>query len=481
MAAAKTLGFADLFFYAASMALSIRWISVAAAAGPASLWIWVLAVVVFSGPLIVATAELTTRFAGEGGVYVWTEEAFGQFWGFLCGWLYWTSNLPFFSGLLVFMLNLLALAIGPPGLVLIATPWLFTAVAVVLSVAVGALHYVGLGTGKWLSNVGGTSNIVLVALLTAVGALVVARQGSATDFAHARYAPPLDANGPILWATMVFAVGGSEALAFLRNDVRGGMRTILAVLAAVALLQVAFYVTGTASMLAILTPQGATRLSGLPDALVLGFKTLGLASFAPLALIGGFLCSLGSYSAWFGVAARLPFAAGIDHVLPPAFGRRDPRSGAPVVAIAVQTVIVALIVVLSQAGDTLKGAYDFLVAMSVLSYTLPFLFLFAVFLTLQVRAPRSGAPPPADAWRTPGGRGVALAIGVVGMTATVVAVLCTLVPSPDARNQLWEAAKLVFASAVLIVSGVAAYALAKRRAARSKLIDRPPMPKADIR
>jgi amino acid transporter len=465
MAAKKTLGFADLFFYAASMALSIRWISVAAAAGPASLWIWLLAVVVFSGPLIVATAELTTRFAGEGGVYVWTEEAFGQFWGFLCGWLYWTSNLPFFSGLLVFMLNLLALALGPPGKVLIATPWLFTAAAVAVAIAVGGLHYLGLGTGKWLSNVGGTSNIVLVALLALVGGLVFARQGSATDFAHARYAAPLDANGAILWATMVFAVGGSEALAFLRNDVRGGMRTILIVLAAVALLQIAFYVTGTAAMLAILTPQAATRLSGLPDALVLGLKTLGLGALAPLALIGGFLCSLGSYSAWFGVAARLPFAAGIDHVLPPAFGRRDPRSGAPVVAIAVQTVVVVLIVVLSQAGDTLKGAYDFLVAMSVLSYTLPFLFLFAVFLAVQVRTPRSGAAP-ADAWRTPGGRGVALAIGAVGMAATLVAVLCTLVPSPDAKNQLLEAAKLVFASAVLIVSGVAAYALAKRPARR---------------
>ena len=132
------------------------------------------------------------------------------------------------------------------------------------------------------------------------------------------------------------------------------------------------------------------------------------------------------------------------------------------VAIAVQTVIVALIVVLSQAGDTLKGAYDFLVAMSVLSYTLPFLFLFAVFLTVQVRAPRSGAAP-ADAWRTPGGRPAALAIGAVGMTATVVAVICTMVPSPDAKNQFWEAAKLVFASAVLIFSGVIAYALAKRR------------------
>ena len=64
---------------------------------------------------------------------------------------------------------------------------------------------------------------------------------------------------------------------------------------------------------------------------------------------------------------------------------------------------------------------------------------------------------------------MALAIGAVGLTATVVAVLCTLVPSPDAKDQMGEMLKLVFASAVLIFSGVAFYAAAKWRAgARAK-------------
>ena len=459
-APARTLGFGDLFFYAASVALSIRWISVAAAAGPASLWIWGLAVVVFSGPLIVATAELTGRFPGEGGVYTWTGEAFGPFWGFVCGWLYWMSNLPFFSGVLVFMLNLLALALGPAGKPMLTEPWLFTAIAVALSIAVGALHYVGLGTGKWLSNIGGASNFVLIGLLAATAIGVGLKQDSATDFAHASYRPPLDANGAILWATMVFGVAGSEALAFMRNDVRGGMRTILAVLATIAAVQIVFYLAGTGSILAILSPQAATRLSGLPDALILGLKTLGLGPVAPLVLIGAFLCALGSYSAWFGVGARLPFAAGIDAYLPASFGRRDPRSGAPVVSIAVQTAIVAVIVVISQAGDTLKVAYDFLVSMTVLSYTLPFLFLFAVFLAVQRRAPPDGA------WRMPGGPKAALAVGAIGLAATIVAVACTLVPSPDAKDQLGEMLKLVGASAVLTFSGMAFYAAAKWRARR---------------
>jgi amino acid transporter len=467
---AKSLGFGDLFFYAASMALSIRWISVAAAAGPASLPIWGLAIVVFSMPLIVATAELTTRFTREGGLYDWTGETLGPFWGFLCGWLYWACNLPFFSAMLVYMLNLAALALGPAGKPLLDHPPLFMAAAVGLSALIGGLHYLGLGTGKWLSNIGGFSAFALIGCLVLVGAAVAARHGSATNFARASYAPPLNADGAILWATMVFGVGGTEALAFLRNDVQGGMKTILGVLAVVALVQLAFYICGTGAMLLLLSPADATRLSGLPDALILGLRTLGHARLAPLVLLGGFLCLAGSYSAWFGVAARLPFAAGIDAFLPAAFGRRDPKSGAPVTAIAVQTAIVAAIVVLSQAGDTLKGAYDFLVAMSVLSYTLPFLFLFAVFLTVQGRA------FPADAWRTPGGAGWARAIGGVGLAATVVAVACTLVPSPDARNPLLEMAKLVFASAVLILSGVAVYVVARRRQRLRQIVPVEPAP-----
>jgi len=456
-APARTLGFGDLFLYAASVALSIRWISVAAAAGPASLPLWGLAVLLFGAPLVLATAELTGRFAGEGGIYAWTGGAFGPFWGFLCGWIYWTSNLPFFAGLLVFMLSLLAPALGPASRELAGNPTLFTAAALGLAVLVGAAHYVGLGAGKWLSNVGGASNFILVGLLAMTAIGVGLRHGSATDFSHADYRPPLDLAGATLWGTMVFGVGGPEALALIRNEVRGGMRTILGVLATVAVFQIVFYVVGTGSILVILTQQGATRLSGLPDAIILGLKTLGLGSLAPAVLIGGFLCALGSYSAWFGVAARLPFAAGVDAVLPKAFGRRDPRTGAPHAAIAVQTAVVVAILLISQAGETLRAAYDFLVAMTVLSYTLPFLFLFAVYVAMQWRVV---AP---EIWRTPGGPRVATAIGVVGLAATLTAVGGTLVPSPDAKDPAGEVVKLVVASAVLVLSGVAFYVAARRR------------------
>ncbi len=459
---AKPLRFWDLALYAVAMTLSLRWLSVAAAVGPASLPMWVAAVIGFMAPLVIATAEMAGRFEGEGGIYIWTREAFGPFAGFLCGWLYWTCNIPFFSGLLVFIVNVLAMAAGPKTLAVMQNPALFMGAALLISIAVAAMHLMGLVMGKWISNLGAAAVVGLLLILVAAGAVLAIKPGPATDFIHASYAPPLTADGAILWGTMVFAFGGPEALAFLRNDVEGGMRQILKVLAAVGALLTVSYITGTSAILSILTPVQATRLSGVPEALSQALNRLGMGGLAPACLLLLALALLGGYSSWFGVAARLPFAAGVDNFLPAAFARRHHKTGAPVAAILAQSAAVIVLVVFSEisqaGGASLKSAYDFLVAMTVISYTLPFVFLFAVYLKVQER------PAPADAWTLPGGARGARTIGWMGLAVSISAILCTVVPSADVMDKRAYVLKLVIASAVLILWGVLVYIWGARRA-----------------
>jgi amino acid transporter len=295
------------------------------------------------------------------------------------------------------------------------------------------------------------------AILMAAAFVTVRDTGPATDFVHASYQPPLNADGAILWATMVFAFGGAEALAFLRGDIHGGVGKIVRVLVVVGILLVIGYGLGTSSMLAILTPEQTTRLSGVPEALRMAFVRLGAPELGrPAVLLLG-LSMLGGFSAWYGVAARLPFVIGVDRYLPAAFARKNPKTGAPTVSILVQTLAVVVLVLLSQAGAGLKAAYDFLVQMTVLSYTLPFLFLFAVYVVVQKRR------APEGEWSAPGGRGVARLIGWVGFVVTLSAVLCTLVPSPSEPDKQLAITKLVVASAVLILGGVPIWAVAKLR------------------
>src|SRR5437867_2540631 len=69
---------------------------------PSSLFIWILGCIGYFIPLVFCVLELSSRMPDEGGIYVWTKHAFGEFAGFMTGWMYWTANLPYYPGLLYF-------------------------------------------------------------------------------------------------------------------------------------------------------------------------------------------------------------------------------------------------------------------------------------------------------------------------------------------------------------------------------------------
>ena len=56
----------------------------------------------FYTPLALSVLELSSRYPNEGGLYVWSKRAFGDFSGFMSAWTYWTSNLPYFPAVLYF-------------------------------------------------------------------------------------------------------------------------------------------------------------------------------------------------------------------------------------------------------------------------------------------------------------------------------------------------------------------------------------------
>ncbi|MCZ6827509.1 MAG: amino acid permease, partial [Gammaproteobacteria bacterium] len=99
----RTLGVTDLVFLYIAAILGIRWLSTAAQMGPSSLVLWLFAVVIFFIPSGLAVMELSSRDAGEGGIYLWAKAAFGEHHGFIVGWTYWINNLFYFPGLLLFI------------------------------------------------------------------------------------------------------------------------------------------------------------------------------------------------------------------------------------------------------------------------------------------------------------------------------------------------------------------------------------------
>jgi amino acid transporter len=455
----RVLGFRDLFLFYLVTGFSIRWVATAAAAGPSALVIWAIAALGLFVPLVFAVLELSSRYPEEGGIYVWSKRAFGPFAAFITGWTYWGSNLPFFPGLLYFgAANVLFIG-GREWQSLSTNSGYFIAVSLAgLAVAV-TVNVVGLNIGKWLTNIGAIASWIPAILLIVLGALSWSRSGSATPMNPHAFVPSTSLKDLIFWSTIAFAFGGVESASTMGDEIQDARRTVpRAVLTAGVAMTLLYSVTTLCVLLALPKDQ-VSGLQGIMQAIQAMTVKVGAGWLAPVAAALVTLNALGGVGGWFAATARLPFVAGLDRFLPPAFGRLHPRWRTPYVALLVQAGIAALFVFLGQAGTSVHGAYDALVSMGIIAYFIPFLFMFAAMIVLQ----REPAGP--GVIRVPGGKVVAVSLAGLGFTVTAVSIVLACVPPDDEPNKMFAVAKVVGSSLTLVGIGAAVYALGRRRAA----------------
>jgi amino acid transporter len=152
---------------------------------------------------------------------------------------------------------------------------------------------------------------------------------------------------------------------------------------------------------------------------------------------------------------------GINHYLPSIFGRIHPRWKTPYVSLISYGLAGILFGLLSQAGTSVRGTYDLLVSMSVITYFIPYLFLFAAMIRLQSRS----SPP--GAIRLPGGKRFAIPLACMGFFSTTAAIILSLFPTEDERNPGAALAKIVVMTLVLLLGGFAVYRRGQRSIIRA--------------
>ena len=446
-----TMGFRDLLLFYVVTGFSLRWIAEAAGAGPSALVIWVLACVGFYVPLVCCVLELSSRFPDEGGIYVWNKRAFGGFAGFLTGWLYWTSNLPYFPSLLLFTVINAAVLTGARGAHLATMPaYAIGASLVGLALAVGP-NVAGLSIGKWVHNAGAIGLWVPAMLLIVLSFVIWGRYGSATSLAPSAFVPSVHIKDMIFWSTIAFSVTGVESASMMGDEIRDPRRNIPRALIAAGIVVTSVYILSTLALMIIL-PAGDIRIvDGLTTATLTATSRLGVPALALVVAVLILVSGVGQAGAWFAAAGRLPFVAGLDRYLPAAFGRVHPRWGSPYVALLVQAVIAAVFIVLAQAGTTVAGAYDVLVSTTIIAYFVPYALMFAALIAVQ----RMPAGP--EVFRVPGGRPVAIVMALLGLTVTVCSIGLSVLPTADEQNKPLAVVKILGLTLALVLVGVGLY------------------------
>jgi amino acid transporter len=140
--------------------------------------------------------------------------------------------------------------------------------------------------------------------------------------------------------------------------------------------------------------------------------------------------AVGSFGGLGSAVSRMPFAAGVDHLLPAAFGKLHPRWNTPYVAILSLGVAATFLLIAIQAGDTVKTAYRTIVDLTVITGFLPYLYIFL------------------SAWKAQKWFSAA-----AGLAVSLLAIACSIVPPPEVTRVFLFEGKLALGTAATVASG----------------------------
>ncbi len=388
---------------------------------------WLLAAALFLVPCAFVVGHLSQLFPAEGGLYIWTREAFGEWHGFACAWFYYLNNLFWIPGTLVAFIGMLIYGFDVHGAALAENAYVVLPCAFLLLAAIIVSNYVGLRVAKWVDNAGGISAYTIWAVLVVCAAASWIRHGSATVF---HLAPRWDLDRVNFWSQLAFGMTGLELCPILSGEIRDPKRSIVRATWISAALVIGFYVFGTSAILVLLPPNQVSPVIGLAGASQQASHLLGW-SVVPILVACCILFSTGGQlGTYVGACARLPFVLGIGNMLPRSFAKLHPRFGTPYVSILFLGFGTAVLLVVTQLGESFRAAYQITVDMTVITLFIPFLYIFAA------------------AWKF--GQRVA---AVSGLIVSILAIILSLVPTADVKSVWWFETKLIGGCLLLYVLG----------------------------
>lgn len=454
----KPLSLRDLALTQILFVVGSSWVGAAAKLGPAHLFFWLLAIVLFYIPQAAVVIYLSERLPLEGGIYQWVKLAFNQFAGFIVAWNLWLLSITVIALGGMFVTTNISYAIGDSAAWMPNNKWCVSLISCALVTGLGWTGVRGLALGKWVHNIGAFAMLLVYGALVALPFFALARGDLKTYHALPLVAPTMS----IFYCLNIFtklavgALSGFEYVAILAGETRAPARDIgRSVLIAAPVIALAF-ILGTSSVLAVVGNNPIDLIGPVPQTLRLGLHSFPIAgAIASVGIILMTVRTIASTSVHLTGSSRLPMVAGWDRLLPDWFSRLHPRFKTPINAIFFVASITLVIAISSQIGAGIQEAFQLVDNAANVFYGIVYFMLFAIPLAGAATI-RSGA----SIW-------LRLA-ALCGAAVSLLAIFYTVYPIIDVPNPLIFGAKIAAVTVVANAVGIAIYLLGNNRRAAAE-------------
>jgi glutamate:GABA antiporter len=440
----RALGRRDLVLLFVVAVFNLNVVPSIAANGGVTVWLWIVSLILFFFPQGIAVIELAHRYPGEGGVYLWAKEVFGDFHGFLSGWCYWTNNMLYVPTVMLYFVGVSVYVFGS-GHQGLADNKLFAAtVSLTLLALLTLFNILGLGVGKWINNLGAIGTFIAAAVLIGLGVVIWSRFG--TTLTRSDFAIPANPKFVLnSFGVICFGLVGLELASVMGDEIKDPSRTLPGAVAWGGLLSGALYLGATLTLL-IAIGKNVNVLQGVVQAVNHMAGRVGVSWISvPFAIMLS-LSIAGIGSAWIGGCSRIPFVAGLDSYMPSWLGNIHPRYATPYAALIVQGIVSAALVILNFAGAGVQETFQKLLSLAVVLQLVPFVYAFGALVKFAVTEP----VPKGQYSRT-----TMFLAGSSGFLTTILGIALVFFPAQQITS-LWQYELWMFGGTLFFV-GLAAF------------------------
>jgi amino acid transporter len=440
----RALGRRDLVLLFVVAVFNLNVVPSIAANGGVTIWLWIISLLLFFWPQGIAVIELAHRYPGEGGVYLWAKEVFGDFHGFLSGWCYWTNNMLYVPTVMLYFVGVSVYVLGPGHQTLPDNKLFAASVSLVLLALLTLLNILGLGVGKWINNVGAVGTFIAAAVLVGLGIVIWSRFGAGITAADLK----IPANPRFVlnsFGVICFGLVGLELASVMGDEIQDPRRTLPGAVAWGGLLSGSLYIAATLTLL-IAVGKSVNVLQGVVQAVTGMAARVGVSWInIPFALMLS-LAIAGIGSAWIGGCSRIPFVAGLDSYMPSWLGKVHPKYATPYAALIVQAIVSGFLVILNFAGAGVQETFQKLLSLAVVLQLVPFVYMFGALVKFAVT---ESAP------KGQYGRATLFLAGTSGFLTTILGIGLVFFPAQQITSIFWYEVWMI--GMTLLFIGLAAF------------------------
>lgn len=379
--AMKKISLSTLVLLIVASVGSIRTLPTTAIFGGSLVFFFFLAALLFLLPISLISAEFSSRYPEEGGVFNWVKNAFGEKAGALAVWLQWINTMVWYPTMLLFVAGTAAYLFDPA----LATNKSFL-VATTLTVfwTLTLLNLKSVQVSARLNSVCGIlgSFFPMGLLIFLAVKWLFSGAPTAISLSPQEWFPAFDfsaQSGALV--TIMASLVGMELAGVHVTDIENPRKNFPKAIGYAVALLISVLLVGALSIALVIPSNEIQFVDGVMQTFSTFLNTFGLGSLIPILALLITIGSLGGSINWLISPAKgLLHAA--QHQFLPSYFLHTNNQGVSVRILVAQAILISFFCLAIQLMPSVNGFYWLLMALSTGLYMLMYILLFAAALKL---------------------------------------------------------------------------------------------------